>query len=505
VYTEEQRARGDVAARYQPGETTRMGIPSRFRILYDPPAPSEFVAEDCDCACAATPPLSAANTLPEGQPLHAYAQQQQFALDGPYHAVVVPSVSRVTVLNDDALALLQRFAQPLPLAALDTEERAAAQELVQAGLLTTSDVTLPTPERSRELVAWLHVTNACNLRCTYCYIDKTDEAMSAETAYAAIDAILHAARRHGYQAVRLKYAGGEASLNLPLVEQAHTYARQQAAAAGIDVSGVVLSNGVALTRHKLRCIARLGLRLMISLDGPADFHDAQRPRLGGQGSFQAAAASIERAHAMGLPLTVSITITGASVHGLPPLLEWLLEREIHFTLNFYRACDASTSHADLQLDEQQLIAGMRAAYEAIEHHLPRYSLLGCLLDRTNLGLAHTQTCSVGENYLVIDHHGNVARCHMDLAHPSTTIQHEDVLGALRHDPAGIQNVPVDEKEGCCDCAWKYWCAGGCPLATFRATGRYDVQSPNCGIYRALYPSVIRLEALRLLRRYDQAS
>ncbi len=480
-----------------------MGTTSRFCILYDPPTPPEFVAEDCDCACAVTPPLPATHALAAEQPWRAYAQQQQFALDESHYAVVVPSVSRVAVLNDDALALLQRFAQPLPFDALDAEERAAAEQLAQAGLLASTAAAPPPPERSRELVAWLHVTNACNLRCTYCYIDKTDEAMRAETAYIAIDAILRAAQRDGYHAVRLKYAGGEASLNLPLVEQAHTYARQQAAAAGLSLSGVVLSNGVALTRHKLRCIARLGLRLMISLDGPAAFHDAQRPRLGGQGSFHAAAASIERAHTLGLPLTVSITITGASVHGLSPLLEWLLDRQIHFTLNFYRPCDASASHADLQFDEQQIIEGMRAAYATIERRLPRYSLLGCLLDRTNLSLAHTQTCSVGENYLVIDHHGNVARCHMDLAHPSTTIQHDDMLGALRHDPHGIQNLPVDEKEGCRDCAWKYWCAGGCPLATFRATGRYDVQSPNCNIYRALYPDLIRLEALRLLYQHDQ--
>jgi uncharacterized protein len=501
----EKSARGHAAARHLPGETTRMGITSRFRILYDPPAPPEFFAADCDCACAMTPSLPATHTTDEEQLLRAYPQQQQFALEEPYHAVVVPSVSRVAVLNDDALALLQRFAQPLALASLDAEEHAAAQQLVQAGLLTSTVAPPQLPDQSRELVAWLHITNACNLRCTYCYIDKTDEAMSEDTALAAIDAILRAARRHGYQGIRIKYAGGEASLNLPLVEQAHTYARQQATAAGIAVSGVVLSNGVGLTRHKLRCIARLGLRLMISLDGPAAFHDAQRPHLGGQGSFDAVAASIERAQAMGLPLTVSVTITGASVRGLPPLLEWLMERESHFTLNFYRPCDASASHAELQFEEQQLIAGMQAAYATIEHRLPRYSMLGCLLDRTNLSLAHTQTCSVGENYLVIDHHGNVARCHMDLAHPSTTIEHDDMLGTLQHDPDGIQNLPVDEKEGCRDCAWKYWCAGGCPLATFRATGRYDVQSPNCGIYRALYPSVVRLEALRLLRMHDTAS
>ena len=77
----------------------------------------------------------------------------------------------------------------------------------------------------------------------------------------------------------------------------------------------------------------------------------------------------------------------------------------------------------------------------------------------------------------------------------------DPLSLVRADTVGIQNVPVDEKEGCRTCEWRYWCAGGCPLATFRATGRYDVRSPNCNIYKALFPVAVRLEGLRLLKYY----
>jgi uncharacterized protein len=31
------------------------------------------------------------------------------------------------------------------------------------------------------------------------------------------------------------------------------------------------------------------------------------------------------------------------------------------------------------------------------------------------------------------------------------------------------------------------------------TGRSDVKSPNCSIYKALFPDAVRLEALRLLK------
>jgi hypothetical protein len=40
--------------------------------------------------------------------------------------------------------------------------------------------------------------------------------------------------------------------------------------------------------------------------------------------------------------------------------------------------------------------------------------------------------------------------------------------------------------------------GCCAVATFAATGRFDVRSPNCRIYKTIYAKAVRLEGLRLL-------
>jgi uncharacterized protein len=40
------------------------------------------------------------------------------------------------------------------------------------------------------------------------------------------------------------------------------------------------------------------------------------------------------------------------------------------------------------------------------------------------------------------------------------------------------------------------------VATFRATGRFDVRSPNCNIYRTIYPEAVILEGRRLLKFAD---
>jgi uncharacterized protein len=141
---------------------------------------------------------------------------------------------------------------------------------------------------------------------------------------------------------------------------------------------------------------------------------------------------------------------------------------------------------------------MKQAFAVLEANLPERSLLGSLVDRAQFDQPHDKTCSVGDSYIVVDHKGNIAKCQMEIERPITSIYANDPLSHIRADTIGIQNLSVDNKEGCRSCEWKYWCAGGCPALTYRATGRYDVKSPNCRIYKALYPEVLRLEGLRLL-------
>lgn len=415
-------------------------------------------------------------------------------LSDEHHAAFVPSASRIAVLDRAALTLLNRL--PLTHAATP-EERAALEALDQAGLLSEPcerGITPPPPPST--LVAWMHVTNACNLRCTYCYVHKTNDAMHPETARAAVDTLIETALRHGFPSLLIKYAGGEPTLQLPLIAEAHQYAQQRAAAHGLSLRGGVLSNGTLISRATAQALRDLNLNLMISLDGLAPTNDAQRPTFGGKPSFELVRQGLVHASEAGLRPTVGITVTGQSVDGLPELVDWLLDHDLAFGISLYREHTTSASLAALRLDEDRIIAGLRATYAVIARRPPRWSLLASLLDRSDLSSANEHSCSAGHNYVVIDHNGGVASCQMRIAQPITTIGVKDPLSIIRAD--SLRNISVDKKEGCKSCDWRYWCGGGCPVATHRATGRYDVKSPNCRIYQELYPDVVRLEGLRLL-------
>ncbi|MBN1284487.1 MAG: SPASM domain-containing protein [Anaerolineae bacterium] len=473
------------------------------------------ISRDCDCACSnpvGIPFESAA--LAPGVLLRRTSRLVDIPLSGAYCAVAAPLGGGVAVLNAPARAALAALREPQPRAALlpawaaewgQTAADALYTGLVRARLLAPVDAPAPAAAPPHTLSAWLHITDRCNLRCAYCYLPHLPADMTPATGRAAIDAVVRAALRHGYHAVKLKYAGGEPLLRFALVARLHRYARAQAQEHGLELAGVVLSNGTRLTAEMVSEMRALCLGLMLSLDGVGgDAGDAgeQRPYADGRSSAGDALRAVDLARAGGLTPDISITVSGRSVAGLPALLRWVLARDLPFNLNFYRENDLSAPTPDLALEEQRIIDGMRAAYRVIEGNLPPRSLLAALVDRANLAAPHRHTCSAGQSYLVFDPHGRVSKCQMALDAAVTDITDPDPLQRIREDRTGLLNLPVDAKAGCRECIWRYWCGGGCPLQAYRAAGRYDARSPNCDIYRALYPEVVRLEGLRLLKYAD---
>lgn len=476
------------------------------------------ISRDCDCACSETFSLQyeveqpALHLLSDDAAFQVSPLLQTVQLAHEHHAVYVPSGHGVgdgiAVLNTPAMDLLRLFPKKTGDGIIQEQWGkevidAAIVDFVRLGFLSSvgsdsafklSDRSLPT---NAVLSAWLHLTDRCNLHCAYCYVPQRQQDMALETGRAAIDAIFRSARKHGYQQVKVKYAGGEPLLRFPLLLQLQHYAQKIAAQHNIRLDGIILSNGALLTASMAQQMRAAGLRLMISLD-ELEHAGSQRCYPDGRGAAADAQRGIELALEAGIIPEISITISGQNIKHLPQLLQWVLGRNLPFGLNFYREHDRCNRQHDLALDTPAFIEGMLAAYKVIEANLPQRSLLASLLDRANLSAPHERPCNAGQHYLVIDTQGRIAACQMQMDQPVTSIYAEDPLEQIHHSCTGLQNPAVDQKSECAACAWKYWCAGGCPLLAVRATGRSDAPSPYCEIYKTLFPEVIRLEGLRLL-------
>jgi uncharacterized protein len=432
------------------------------------------------------------------------------ACDASHWLICNPvETGNIAVIDEEALAFLGKFRVPTTL-----QEIMAPRNLPIAALLATVLVFLDlgflcdldqTPvvdsEHSRvsTLSAWLHITNACNLRCHYCYVSKSPDHMQQETLRCAVDAVIRSAVRHAYGSVHLKYAGGEATLQMPQVIATHDYAQKLAQEHHLRLSASLLSNGTIMTQRMIEQLKERHIHVMISLDGIGTAHDGQRPYLDGRsGSFAMVDRTISRLLVKGLRPSINVTVSQRNIADLSSLISYILERDLHFSLSYYRENDCSASQTDLRFSEAQMIDGMREAFTYIEQHLPKRRIVDSLIDKGDMRAPHHYTCGIGRNYLVINQRGEVAKCQADLASIVTTIQADDPLQEVRSERRGMQAIDVDHKEGCHTCTWRYWCGGGCPLVTYRMTGRNDIRSPNCAIYKALYPEAVRLEALRLL-------
>lgn len=473
--------------------------------------PSEYldsIFSDCACSSDCNQPILDKSLYSNLQnlwqrPLFLYRQ----ALDATNDLLFNPvGPGGPVVLNHAAQDILDVFSRPMTIQDgiafipdVQVEKiTSIVHHMIMLGLLSSS-YTKPLNQTPKTLTAWLHVTNECNLRCDYCYITKTPDKMDVEQGKQSVDAVFRSAIANGFQSVKLKFAGGESTMNFSLLLELYDYARSQALEKGLGLAGVVLTNGVGITERMIDALQERKLRLSISLDGVGEYHDAQRKFINGKGSFHLVERSLDRLAARGLVPSITITVSNRNLDGLSQVVEFVIQRNLPFTINFYRENECSAGHVDLAYNDEKIIEAMKKAFAIIENYLPPHSLLGSLVDRARLDAPHSKPCGVGDSYLVINQNGKVAKCHMEIERSITDVSMPDPLKLIQLDQIGIQNVSVEEKEGCRDCTWRYWCAGGCPALTYRVTGRYDIKSPNCHIYKALFPEVLRLEGLRLLK------
>jgi uncharacterized protein len=480
---------------------------------------SQSMLQENDCAVPSTMPvrvakpfLCDASVWPYSSSLLQTASLYIQSCGNEHWLVCDPTgTGRIAVFDAQAMELFALFEMPTTISqaacrACWPQEDITKMVMLLQHLGFLQDIThpiMPPEERAPEaLTAWLHVTNGCNLRCSYCYLQKTKEDMSAAIGHKAIDAIFRSALKHRYQTIRLKYAGGEASLRMLSLIELHDYAIRLAQKHSITLEATILSNGVALTQRAIDLLRERHIAVTVSLDGLGDTHDNQRPLISGKGSGRFVMRAIDRLLANEVVPSITITVSQLNLAGLADIMRYILERDLPFSLNYYRENEFSRQREDLRFSEEQMISAMRTLFTQIEEKLPPRSLLNSLLDKVAISSKHHHACGVGKNYLVVDQHGGVAKCQMEITNTVATVDVDDLLHMVQQDHSGVRGLRVEEKEGCRTCEWRNWCAGGCPITTYRATGRYDVKSPNCRIYKALFPDVLRLEALRLLRYED---
>src|SRR5262249_1368079 len=234
------------------------------------------------------------------------------ACDASHRLICNPTeAGNIAVIDNEMHSFLENFRVPTTLQEITSTRNTSIAHLLHTTLIFIDSGFLYDLDRelvaqsdksgSSTLSAWLHITNACNLRCHYCYVSKSSDHMGQDVSQRAVDAVIRSAVRHGYGRVHLKYAGGEAALQWSQVIATHDYAMQLAQEHNLSLFAGILSNGTIMTQRMIEQLKERHIGVMISLDGIGEAHDRQRPYVNGlRGSFSMVDRTISRLLANGL-------------------------------------------------------------------------------------------------------------------------------------------------------------------------------------------------------------
>ncbi len=129
----------------------------------------------------------------------------------------------------------------------------------------------------------LHLTERCNMNCTYCVNDRNSEPMSEEVMYRACDLAFSAGNSAG-----ICFFGGEPLLHKELIYKAISYCTKKSAETGMKIRYKMTTNGTLLDEEFLDIAAKAGIEIGLSFDGTAQ--DICRHYADGRGTF----ADVER-------------------------------------------------------------------------------------------------------------------------------------------------------------------------------------------------------------------
>jgi His-Xaa-Ser system radical SAM maturase HxsB len=166
--------------------------------------------------------------------------------------------------------------------------------------VVTDLLALKTRTRYRNLSNFtaLHifvVSLRCEHSCPYCQVsrqsdDRTAFDMDELTAARALDLVF----RSPSPAIKIEFQGGEPLLNFPLIKYVVAEAQKRNSQAKRDLQFVITTNLALLDDAVLAFCQANDVLISTSLDGPADLHNANRPRRG-RDSYERAVAGIKRA------------------------------------------------------------------------------------------------------------------------------------------------------------------------------------------------------------------
>lgn len=348
----------------------------------------------------------------------------------------------------------------------------------------------------------LHVTTACQLRCSYCYV-RPDRLRHGEMSAATARTAIEFAARRSPDHCGVVFFGGEPLLCRDLIRETVAYCRWRQQAGGPAFHFKVTTNGVALDDEFLDFAVAEDVFVAISLDGVPEAHDRHRRHPGGGGSWAQVDAAARRLLARRPYSPVLMVVSPDTVEHYAESVRYLVElgfRYVVASLDYTGPWD-TVSLRRLRRQYRRL-ADLYEAWTREERKF-YFSPFEVKLDSHIHGDRYRhERCELGRRQLSVAPNGGIYPC-VQFVQDGTGEEFRvgDVQAGVDEERlAAIAQRVESERTPCRECAIAGRCNHTCGCLNWQATGRLDAVSPVlCAHERLLMPIVDRLGE-RLYRR-----
>ncbi|MCL2488814.1 MAG: radical SAM protein [Oscillospiraceae bacterium] len=339
----------------------------------------------------------------------------------------------------------------------------------------------------------LHITEACNMRCGYCYIAQKPAFMTKETAFAAVDFALRTGADTRMPGIA--FFGGEPLLMKELIFETVAYAHKKTAGTGQKVLFKITTNGLLLDDEMLRFCGEQGVLVALSVDGDRKAHDRHRLDREGNGTH-------ERVIAAGRKLLVTQPSAPAMITVNPDTLPFLYESVLYlYNVGFrYLICVVNYMSGwrerDFREFKKQYTLLADFYYEqTMKEEKFYFSPFDVKINSHITNKSYCQDrCTVAQSQVSVGVDGTVYPCVQFVTDKASAIG--DVFSGIDQQKRGAFIHQNDaEKGGCEVCAIKRRCNHYCACLNKRTTGDINQVSPAlCAHERVIMPIADQLAA-----------
>lgn len=297
-----------------------------------------------------------------------------------------------------------------------------------------------------------------------------------------------------FDSVSLDFHGGEPLLEFGIIKKAlENYGDEEKLDFGIQ------TNGTLLDEDKLDFLIENDVGIGISIDGPREIHNKFRPNLKGNGTFERVRDSIDLMKERDYRVNIISVGTKETLKKRKEYVDFLKEiNPSSFQINPLHSLGRGSELEDYILAPKQYAELIKYLMEQTsrlnseDYHIRMSNardIINSIVSSEQPYRCMRSPCGAGVDMIGIKKDGVYACAEMLSFEEFRLGDTDESIDSLMKDSVArkLRDTTVEDRDSCKDCAFKYFCGGGCKARAYDNFGTVNAPSRLCEYYKEIFP------------------